>query len=167
MNCPTCDDDNLPGEDLCRNCGMDLAGLDVGSWGLDPEDPVLTTTLADLPLKDALVLPLASTAAEAIELMKSHHQGCVFMTDAEGKLAGVLTERDVVARVAAPGRDPGRTRLEEVMTPNPVTLRREDPLSWALHRMGVDGFRHLPILDGERLIGLLSVRTVLELFRKA
>ena len=63
--------------------------------------------------------------------------------------------------------NPGRTRLEEVMTPNPVTLRREDPLSWALHRMGVDGFRHLPILDGERLIGFLSVRTVLELFRKA
>ena len=167
MNCPTCDEDNLPGEDLCRNFGMDLAGLDVGSWGLDPEDPVLTTKLADLPLKDALVLPLASTAAEAIELMKKHHQGCVFMTDAEGKLAGVLTERDVVARVAAPGRDPGRTRLEEVMTPNPVALLDKDPLAWALHRMGVDGHRHLPVLDENGLAGFLSSRVVLRAFLDA
>ncbi len=41
MRCPTCAEDNLPGEDLCQNCGMDLAGLDVTAWGLDPGDPVL------------------------------------------------------------------------------------------------------------------------------
>ena len=167
MNCPTCDEDNIPGEDLCQNCGMDLAGLDVEAWGLDPEDTVLATTLANLPLKDALVLSPSSTVSEAIELMQQQHQGCVFVTDDGGALSGVLTERDVVARVAAPGRDPGRTRLEEVMTPNPVTLQKEDPLAWALHRMGVDGFRHLPILDDGQLIGFLSVRTVLEVFREA
>ena len=167
MNCPTCGKDNIPGEDQCQNCGMDLAGLDVGAWGLDPEDTVLATTLGDLPLKDALVLSLSSTVSEAIELMKQQHQGCVFVTDDSGVLSGVLTERDVVARVAAPGRDPERTRLEEVMTPNPVTLQKQDPLAWALHRMGVDGFRHLPILDDGQLVGFLSVRTVLELFRGA
>ena len=167
MDCPTCGESNIPGEDLCQNCGMDLAGLDVEAWGLDPEDTVLATTLANLPLKDALVLSPSSTVSEAIELMQQQHQGCVFVTDDGGALSGVLTERDVVARVAAPGRDPGRTRLEEVMTPNPVTLQKEDPLAWALHRMGVDGFRHLPILDDGQLIGFLSVRTVLEVFREA
>jgi CBS domain-containing protein len=167
VNCPTCGEDNIPGEDLCQNCGMDLAGLDVEAWGLDPEDTVLATTLANLPLKDALVLSPSATVSEAIELMQQQHQGCVFVTDDGGALSGVLTERDVVARVAAPGRDPGRTRLEEVMTPNPVTLQKEDPLAWALHRMGVDGFRHLPILDDGQLIGFLSVRTVLEVFRGA
>ena len=128
---------------------------------------MLATNLSDLPLKDPLVLPLSSNVTQAIELMKQHHQGCVFVIDASDALAGVMTERDVVARVAAPGRDPGRTRLEEVMTPNPVTLQKEDPLAWALHRMGVDGFRHLPILDDEQLVGFLSVRTVLEVFRGA
>ena len=167
MNCPTCGEDNIPGEDLCQNCGMDLAGLDVEAWGLDPKDTVLATTLAHLPLQDALVLSPSATVSEAIELMQQQHQGCVFVTDDGGALSGVLTERDVVARVAAPGRDPGRTRLEEVMTPNPVTLQKEDPLAWALHRMGVDGFRHLPILDDGQLIGFLSVRTVLEVFREA
>jgi len=165
VNCPTCDEDNIPGEDLCQNCGMDLAGLDAEAWGLDPEDAVLATTLSDLPLKDPLVLPLSATVTQAIELMKQRHQGCVFITDSGGALCGVMTERDVVARVAAPGRNPERTRLGEVMTPNPVTLQKDDPLAWALHRMGVDGFRHLPILDGEQLVGLLSVRTVLEVFR--
>jgi CBS domain-containing protein len=78
-----------------------------------------------------------------------------------------LTEHDVTVRVAAPGRDPTRTRLEQVMTPNPVTLQTDDPLAWALHRMGVDGYRHLPVLDGQRLVGFLSVRTVLRVLQEA
>ena len=80
---------------------------------------------------------------------------------------GVLTERDVGSRVAVPGRDPSRTRLEEVMTPNPVTLRTSDPLAWALHRMGVDGYRHIPVLKAERLVGFLSARTVLQILLDA
>ncbi len=49
----------------------------------------------------------------------------------------VIPERDVSSRIAAPGKDPARTLLEEVMTPNPVVLQKSDPLAWALHRMGV------------------------------
>jgi len=167
VRCPTCDADNIPGEDLCQNCGMDLAGLDVEAWGLDPQDPVLVTPLADLPLKDPLLLTRTSTVTDAIELMKERHEGCVLVKDDRGKLAGIFTEHDVAARVAARGRDPVRTRLEEVMTPNPVTLQKDDPLVWALHRMGVDGFRHLPVVEDERPVGFLSVRTVLQVFRDA
>jgi len=64
-------------------------------------------------------------------------------------------------RVASRGRDPSQIRLGEVMTPNPVALQKDDALAWALHRMGVDGYRHLPVLDGDRLVGFLSIRTVL------
>lgn len=163
MRCPACTEENLPGEDLCQNCGMDLAGLDVEAWGLDPKDPVLAKPLAELPLKEPLVLPDSATVSEAIELMKERHEGCVLVTDTRGALAGVFTEHDVTARVAAPGRDPAHTRLAGVMTPKPVTLQKDDPLAWALHRMGVDGFRHLPVLDKTHLTGLLSVRTVLQI----
>lgn len=167
MLCPACEHDNIDGVDLCAECGMDLAGLDVKGWGVDPEDPLLALPLERLPLKEPLVLPIGSTVAEAVDLMDTRHEGCVFVQDDEGRLLGVVTEHDVTVRVASRGRDPERTRLQEVMTANPVALQKTDPLAWALHRMGVDGYRHLPVFDGERLIGFLSIRTVLEVLVQA
>ena len=161
MNCPSCDHDNIPGQDLCEHCGLDLAGLDVAAWGVDPDDPILTMPLSKLALKEPLVLAPGEPVIRAIEMMKQRKEGCVFILD-EGELVGVLTERDVSARLVTRRRDPNETRAEEVMTPNPVRLRSEDPLAWALHRMGVDGHRHLPVTRADRLIGFLSIRTVLQ-----
>ena len=143
---------------------MDLAGLDVKAWGVDPADPLLAATLRDLPLKTPSVLGPAASVSEAIQVMRDSHEGCVFVCDEADGLVGVFTERDVTARIAARGRDPGRTSLAEVMTRQPLTLGADDPLSWALHRMGVDGHRHIPVMDGGRLVGFLSSRTVLQLF---
>ena len=160
MHCPQCDHDNLAGADLCENCGLDLAGLDEHAWGMDPDDPLLGVPLSRLPLKVAIVVSGDATVAHAIARMRELHEGCVFVVQ-DDRLIGVLTERDLCTRVAVPGRDPVLTRVDEVMTDRPVTLHVEDPLAWALHRMGVDGHRHLPVLDGERLVGFLSMRSVL------
>jgi CBS domain-containing protein len=167
VRCPACDADNIPGEDLCQGCGMDLAGLDVAAWDLDPRDPLLARPLAELPLKDPIVLAPDASVSEAIEAMRRRGEGCVFVVDAEGRLAGIVTEHDVTARVAVPARDPERTRLDKIMTAGPVALQRSDPLAWALHRMGVDGYRHVPVLDAGRLIGFLSIRTVLRALHEA
>jgi len=167
MICPACDHDNLPGADICADCAMDLAGLDVSAWGVDPQDPVVSVPLGQLPLKEPITLAPDATAAEAIAQMQGRGEGCVFVLEQPGgELVGVLTERDITTRVAGRGRDPSQTRVAQVMTPNPVTLLREDPLAWALNRMGVEGHRHLPVLDraGGRLVGFLSVRSVLRLF---
>lgn len=162
MNCPACDHENLPGDDLCGNCGVDLAGLDVAAWDVNPEDPFLATTLGSLSLKDPIVLAPRASVAEAVDLMKERHEGCVFIEDESAGLVGVFGERDVTVRVIARERDPKKTRLDEVMTRNPVTLEKNDALAWALHRMGVDGHRHLPVTHEGRLVGLLSIRTVLQ-----
>ena len=140
---------------------MDLAGLDVQAWGVNPQDPLLSRQLRHLPLKQPVVVSLGTPVSEAIEVMKDRQEGCVFVED-DGRLVGVVTERDIATQVAAPGRDPRHTLIEEVMTPRPVALQRGDSLAWALHRMGVDGHRHLPVMDGERLSGFLSMRTVLQ-----
>lgn len=162
MRCPSCDHDNLPGAELCEECGLDLAGLDVKAWGVDADDPVLTAPVSSLPLKEPLALSPSATAAEAIAAMADRREGCVFATDERGQLLGVFTERDVASLIATAGRDPSRLRLEQVMTPRPATLHKTDPLAWALHRMGVDGHRHLPVVEGERLVAFLSIRTVLK-----
>ena len=62
MNCPACDTENTPGDDLCRDCGLDLAGLDATAWGVSPEDPVLAVRLSALPLKTPLVLAPDATS---------------------------------------------------------------------------------------------------------
>jgi CBS domain-containing protein len=142
---------------------MDLAGLDVRAWGVDPQDPLLATPLGELPLKEPLVLAPGDRVAQAIAAMRERHVGCVFVEEDGAGLVGVFTERDFAVRVASRGRDPERARLEEVMTTGIVTLRRGDPVSWALHHMGIDGFRHIPVMDGDRLLGFLSSRSVLQL----
>ena len=165
MLCPGCEHENIAGEDLCSNCGLDLAGLDVGSWGVDPNDPMLSRTLNRIVLKEPLTVSPGTTVAEAISLMKARHEGCVFVTDEAGRLAGLLTERHVVVNVVAPRKDPAETTVGDVMSRDPVTLERSDPLAWALHRMGVDGMRHVAVMEGTRLVGFLSLRTVLDVLR--
>lgn len=161
MQCPACGHENFPGQDLCQSCGLDLAGLDVPAWGVSPSDPFLSQPLSGLPLKTPLILGPGATVQEATDLMHEKHEGCVFVEQGEHELVGVFTERDLAARVIARGRSATDTRLEDVMTPNPFTLRKEDALAFALHRMGVDGYRHVPVMDDKRLIGFLSMRTVL------
>ncbi len=161
MICPACGHDNIDGVDLCENCGMDLAGLDLPGGGDVIQNPLFKKPLRELPLKDPIVFGPSAKVLEAVQAMRDRDDGCVFVTDRARRLIGVFTERDLVVRVAGRGRNPATTQLGEVMTHDPVTLQVGDPLAWALHRMGVDGHRHLPILDGNELVGLLSVRQVM------
>lgn len=162
MQCPSCGHDNIPGEDLCADCGMDLAGIDVKAWGVAPDDPLLRRKITGLPLKPALALGEDATVADAVAVMAEKREGCVFVTDEDGRLVGVVTERDVALRVAARGLAPGSVTLERVMTPDPFAVLAGDSLAFVLHRMGVDGYRHVPVVDeGRRLSGFLSIRTIL------
>jgi CBS domain-containing protein len=165
MNCPSCGYDNIPGDDLCADCGMDLAGLDVTAWGVRPDDPLLRRRISELPLKPALSLPASAPVADAVALMSERGEGCVFVTGEDGRLNGVVTERDVALRVAARGLDPASVALERVMTHDPFAVLVTDRLAFVLHRMGVDGYRHVPVVDGEgRLEGFVSIRTMLGVF---
>ena len=161
MRCPACNHDNIQGADLCAECGVDLAGLEVHAGGVSSDDPLLARSLRELPLKKPLLLAAGAAVSEAVELMQERHEGCVFVVAPGRLLIGVFTERDVALRVVARGRDPRATTLQEVMTRDPFALHYDDSLAFALHRMGVDGFRHLPVLDGGQIVGFLSIRTVL------
>ena len=101
------------------------------------------------------------TVAAAARLMKQHAKGAVLVTD-EGRLTGIFTERDAVFRVIAVERDPAKTRIGEVMTANPRTISPDRPFGHALHLMYEGGFRHLPVVDGSRPLGVVSSRDALE-----
>jgi len=104
--------------------------------------------------------PGTMTVREAARLMKERHVGAVLVVE-DGKLAGVFTERDILNRVVAEDRDPRTTPLAEVMTRNPQTIHPDKPFPDALHLMYEGGFRHVPVVEDGRAVGVISARDAL------
>ena len=100
------------------------------------------------------------TVSEAARLMKEHSVGALLVVDGD-RLAGIFTERDALFRVVAEGCDPGKTRLIDVMTRNPRTITPDRPFGHALHLMYEGTFRHVPVVENGRLLGMVSARDAL------
>ena len=79
----------------------------------------------------------------------------------EGRLVGIFSERDIMKRVVAVGLDPARTHVADVMTSNPVVVAPSESLDNCAVLMKQHGFRHIPIWDGQTLLGLVSLRDIL------
>jgi CBS domain-containing protein len=99
-----------------------------------------------------------STLGEAATLMGERHVGSVLVCE-EDRLVGILTERDIV-RALSTAHDAPQRPVVEWMTKDPTTASPEDEVRDALRAMVDRGFRHLPILEGERLVGMVSIRDV-------
>jgi len=108
-----------------------------------------------------LVAVAKTTVSEAARLMEKHEVGAIMVVDAHGCLSGIFTERDALFRVLATGRDPATTRLSEVMTKKPQTIHPDKPVGHALHMMYENGFRHVPVVENGRPVGMVSARDAL------
>ena len=108
-------------------------------------------------------VPAGATAAQAIQTMLDESVGAVAIVDAEGKVAGIFTERDVLRKLALSGRDPKQVPVRELMT-TPVKLASQEMTPGeALAEMVEHHVRHLPIVDaGGKLLGVLSIRNLLQ-----
>jgi CBS domain-containing protein len=103
----------------------------------------------------------SATVLEAALLMKQQGKGALLVVDGS-RLIGIFTERDALFRVIAARRDPGSTRLAEVMTPQPQTMHPDEPFLKALRIMHKHGFRHLPVVEHGRPLGVVSARDALD-----
>ena len=101
-----------------------------------------------------------TTVAEAARIMKAAKVGAVLVIRKD-HVAGIFTERDAISRVMAEGLDPAHTRLVNVMTHDPLTIEPDKPFSHALIMMREKGFRHVPVVDHGKPIGVVSVRDAL------
>jgi CBS domain-containing protein len=106
-------------------------------------------------------LRASASVLDAAEFMAQRRIGAVCVLDEEGKLIGVFSERDLLNRVVVPKRDPGAMKLGEVTSPLRAVIRCDETPHQALERMEEIGSRHLPVLDGEKWVGMLSMRDLL------
>jgi len=111
--------------------------------------------------RSLVVAPPQSSVASAAALMKREKVGAVLVVE-DGRLVGIFTERDAVYRVMAEERDPHETRLADVMTPDPKTVEPDDSFGYALLLMHENGFRHAPVVEQGRPIGVVSARSALD-----
>ena len=102
-----------------------------------------------------------ASVIEAAEFMASRRIGAVCVLDDEGRLMGVFSERDLLNRVVVPKHNHESLRLADVTSPLRAVIRCDETPHQALERMEQIGSRHLPVVDGEKWVGMLSMRDLL------
>lgn len=161
MICPSCEHDNLPGVDECVNCRQDLTQLDRPV----PQDRVELSLMEDavsvLNPRPPVTIALDATIGAALDVLLRHDIGALLVVDAGGKLVGIFSERDLLMKVTGQVDDYRPRGVAEFMTRDPVTVRGTDTLAFALHKMAVGGYRHLPVVQDDVLVGMVSVRDLL------
>jgi CBS domain-containing protein len=123
---------------------------------------ILRDPIRDLPPKRAVSVPAATSVGEAIRVLQERHFGALLVTEGT-KVVGIFTERDVLNKIAGKPVDLKTTAVATVMTRNPETLGPDDTIAYALNKMHLGGFRHIPIVaDDGAPVGIVSVRDIVE-----
>lgn len=160
MPCPTCRYDNFQGEETCANCGADLVASDAPESAIEYRDTVLGEHLEALGIGSFQTIEVTAGVADAIRQMHLADTDCLLVLH-DGTLVGIFTDRDALAK--ATDKRLALYTVGDFMTPDPVVLRREDTLAIAIHKMAVGEFRHIPIVDEGKPIGVVAAA---DLFRK-
>jgi CBS domain-containing protein len=126
------------------------------------EAALLSDQVTLLNPSEPLALTADQSVQEAIAQMVARRRSGVTVVDGSGRLVGIFTERDVLTRVVGPGLDLGKTRLSEVMTPEPEALAPQDRICYAINRMNNAGYRTIPLVDTRHHpIGVVTVNDVI------
>ena len=107
---------------------------------------------------DVACATLDETIGHAAAAMRERKIAALVINDDDGKLSGIVTERDIVFRAVAAGLDTNTAKISEIMTPNPDTLAPNDSASDALELMQTRGYRHLPVVLDGKCIAIVSIR---------
>ena len=119
----------------------------------------MTTVRELIVAQDVQALSPSDSAHAAAELMDRCNVSAVLVVD-DGRLLGIVTERDLSRRVVALDRRGSEVKLESIMTADPQVVGPEDSVVSALERMQRIGVRHLPVLEDDRVAGVVSIRDV-------
>ncbi len=125
----------------------------------------LSTSLRELVKRPAVTCLPDTPLQHALEQMQAEHVGSMIICDQQQRVVGVFTLRDLLSRVSLSGLEPATTPIEAVMTPAPITLEANQSAYRAALLMVQHGFGHLCVVEGERLLGMISERDLFAMQR--
>jgi CBS domain-containing protein len=161
MICPSCGYVNLPGADLCASCENSLAEAEAARRATTVlEEGIQSDPLAVLDPVEPITVEPTARVRDVIRLLADHNIGCVLVVFC-GAPVGIFSERDALMRIGDRLDELADHPIRHFMTPAPETLAPEDSIAFALNRMALCDFRHIPIEAGERAVGIISVHDVL------
>ncbi|MDP3921001.1 MAG: CBS domain-containing protein [Candidatus Omnitrophota bacterium] len=164
LKCPSCGHANLLGNDRCEQCFASLMTSDLprpkkgdkiqNAMMTDPVSALLTGA-------DLLVASTTDSVGDIIRVMQEKQKRCMVIYK-DKKLVGIVSDRDILFKVANRDKDPKKMKVESVMTPNPEFVTADDPIAFVINKMAMGGFRHVPVLaaDGTPL-SIVSIKDVL------
>jgi len=159
--CPYCASENIEGEDECAQCGQPLADVHIAPPTNEVERSLRQDRINVLSPKRPVTVNPTTPMREVLRLMVERKIGCVIVTDGS-RPVGVFSERDALLKLNTAAADCAARPVSDFMTPNPQTLDVNARLAFAVQRMDMGGYRHLPIVDGRGdLVGIISARDVL------
>ena len=167
IDCPSCGTENIPGVDECSECGQSLSDLYLQTPESELEQNLLTDRVSVLDPKQPITIGPEMRVGDVLQLMVDQNIGCLIVAE-DGKPIGIFSERDALMKINVEVSQYGQRPVSDFMTPEPQTLAANAKLVFALQRMDVGGYRHLPIVDDDgRLTGIVSVRDILQYLAKA
>ena len=161
MICPSCGTMNLPGQEACSNCGHDLTRYDQPFPRDRVERSLMEDTVSLLPVHRPTTVAPDTPLCEAIGRMLEDNIGAVLVVDAAGRLIGILSERDLLHKVAGVHEAYSDLPVSRFMTARPECVAPTDPLNFALHKMDAGGYRHVPVVENGRPVSVVSVRDMI------
>jgi CBS domain-containing protein len=158
--CPYCEAENIEGVDECASCGEELMQLSRRIPASSVEADLLRDRIERLWPKSPTTVSPDTTVGEVLKKMVDEQIGCVMIING-GKLVGIFSERDALMKVNTDAPKLLNRPISQFMTEDPVTLEAEDKIAYALHKMNLGGYRHIPILFQGKLVGVISIRDIL------
>jgi CBS domain-containing protein len=157
--CPSCGAKNIEGVDECENCHADLRTVDLPKPSSQFESTVMHQPLTALELMNVHAVSPDTPLDVAVQTLVRQKVSLLEVVEG-GRLVGVLSIRDVLDRVGADYAAKLTAPVKEFMTPGPETLPPDAPVTFAINRMDVGGYRHVPIVQDERMVGVVSALDV-------
>jgi CBS domain-containing protein len=159
--CLYCEYENIDGADVCDECQQPLIAQSMPRPATSFERAIMKDRIAVLDPREPLVVEPDTPVSMVVKLMHDHRVGCAVVVDDERHAVGIFSERDALMRLGVDFAAHGQQPVSQFMTVPAATLEVDDKIAFALHRMDLGGYRHVPITDGDRVTGVISVRDIL------
>ena len=158
--CPDCGYENIEGVDHCAGCQQSLTSLSKPRASTALGRGLLKDSVASLSPRSPVSVEPSTPIGEVLNRMISEHIGCVLVVK-DDRLVGIFSERDALVRLNTQASALRDHPVSDFMTEFPRTLGPNDKLAFAVQRMALGGYRHVPILTDGRPTGIISIRDIL------